>query len=204
MAVIPLAIEIMEATDATSFNLYDLTVWTAPYAFASGSITSLTLTLVYDGVTYTYVPAAANLKTEMGIGVTYVNLCGTAINSAFVVTPDHFYAGAVQLNPTYFPDGYYEITLSVVHTYAGYTTPVTDSSHQGFLAENYIMASKLPLTIDINNFDYEENRLQFLCIAMLRAATWAAELGRQTEFEEITTKVNDFLDARSINEIWST
>jgi len=201
MAVIPLTIEIVEAVEATSFNLYDLTVWTAPYAFDSTKITSLTLTLVYDSITYTYL--SADLKAEMGIGVTYVNLCGAAINSAFVVTPDHFYDGATQLNSTYFPDGYYEITLSVDHTYAGYDTPAVDTSHQGFLAENYIMASKLPLTIDINNFDYEENRLQFLCIAMLRAATWAAELGRQTEFEEITTKVNDFLDARSINEIWS-
>jgi hypothetical protein len=66
------------------------------------------------------------------------------------------------------------------------------------------MASKLPLLIDIDDFDYEENRLQFLCIAMLRTATWAAELGREAEFTTLTNKINAFLDARSINEIWST
>jgi hypothetical protein len=39
---------------------------------------------------------------------------------------------------------------------------------------------------------------------MLRSATWAAELGRESEFTTLTNKINDFLDARSINEIWST
>ena len=202
MALIPLTIEIVESTDATNFQLYDLTVW--PVVFDDTKITSVTITLVYNSITYTYIPAAASVKAEMGIVPGYINLCGAAINSSFTVTPDHFYSAGVQLNSTYFPDGYYEITVSFVHTYVGYTTPVSDSSHQGFLAENYMMASKLPLSIDINNFDYEENRLQFLCIAMLRSATWAAELGRQTEFQELTTKVNDFLDARGINEIWST
>ena len=56
----------------------------------------------------------------------------------------------------------------------------------------------------MDDFDYEENRLQFLCIAMLRSATWAAELGRETDFTTLTAKINEFLDARSINEIWST
>lgn len=193
-----LAIEIMEVEDATGFNLYDLTAW-AP-AFASANITSLTLTVEYDGDTYTYT-SVAGLKTDMGIDGTYINLCGPALNSYYKVTPDKLYNGATQLNPTYFPDGYYEITLTATCVLEGI---ISDYSNQGFLAESYMMASKLPLLIDIDDFDYEENRLQFLCIAMLRSATWAAQLGRKTEFETITEKINDFLDARSINEIWST
>ena len=193
------AIEVMEEVDASGFKLYDLGSYSAP-VFTSASVTAIKIEVEYDGVTYTYDKVDAALKTEMGMGVTYINLCGPALNSYFLVTPDHLLNGATPLNSTYFPDGYYEITLTM--TYDG--TIYSDYSHQGFLAENYMMASKLPLTIDMNDFDYEENRLQFLCIALLRAATWAAELGRQTEFEEITEKVGDFLDARGISEIWST
>jgi hypothetical protein len=193
-----LVIEIVENTDATGFKLYDLTPWAG--GFDHTLLTDIDIEIEYQGDTYTYVPTALDLKTEMGVGAGYINMCGNALNSYFTVTPDHFYNGTVQLNSTYFPDGYYEITVSI--TYDG--SADSDDSHQGFLAENYMMASKLPLLIDIDDFDYEENRLQFLTIAMLRAASWAAELGRQTEFEDLTDKVNDFLDARSINEIWST
>ena len=192
-----LVIEIVENTDATGFKLYDLTTWAG--GFNHVLLTAIAIEIEYQGDTYTYVPTALDLKTEMGVGAGYVNMCGNALNSYFTVTPDHFYDGTTQLNSTYFPDGYYEITVNI--TYNGAAD--SDDSHQGFLAENYMMASKLPLLIDIDDFDYEENRLQFLTIAMLRAASWAAELGRQTEFEDLTDKVNDFLDARSINEIWS-
>lgn len=196
-----MTIDIIESTDATNFKLYDLTAWGG--GFNHVLLTTITMELEYDGDTYTYYPVyggAANMKTEMGIAAGYINLCGNANTSYFTVTPDHFYDGTTQLNSTYFPDGYYEITVYITYN----AIDSSDYSHQGFLAETYMMASKLPLTIDIDNFDYEENRLQFLCIAMLRSATWAAELGRQTEFEELTDKINDFLDARSINEIWST
>jgi hypothetical protein len=193
-------IEVVEKEDATGFKLYDVTNWPA---FNSALVipASLILTVEYGGHTYTYVPAGGiSLYTAMGIGVTYVNLCGPALNSYFEVTPDHLYDGATQLNSAYFPDGYYEITLAVTYN----AIAESDYSYQGFLAESYLMASKLPLLIDMDDFDYEENRLQFLCIAMLRSATWAAELGRETDFTTLTAKINEFLDARSINEIWST
>jgi hypothetical protein len=193
-----LAIEVMENTDASGFKLYDLTAWAGLFNFAL--VTAVSLEVEYDGVTYTYT-TGPGLLTDLAMDATYVDLCGPALNSYFTVTPDKLLNGAVPLNTTYFPDGYYEITLYVTYTGEG---DLEDYSHQGFLAENYMMASKLPLQIDVDDFDYEENRLQFLCIAMLRAATWAAELGRQSEFEELTDKVDDFLDARSINEIWST
>jgi hypothetical protein len=190
-------IEVLELEDGTGFQLYDLTDWVAP--FDSTKVTSLTLTVEHGGITYTYGPT--DLRTDMSLGPTYVNLCGTALNSYFVVLPSKLLSGTTPLNTTYFPDGFYEITLYCTYTGLG---AIEDTSRQGFLAETYMMASQLPLQIDPDNFDYEENRLQFLCIAMLRSATWAANLGRQTEFETLTTKINDFLDARSINEIWST
>ena len=192
-----LTIEVIEQEDALGFKLYDLSAWPAP--FLHTDVTAVSLTVEHGGVTYTYT-SVAGLMTDLGMTVANVNLCGDALNSFFVVTPDKLYNGASQLNSTYFPDGFYEITLHVIHDVEGF---VEDTSRQGFLAENYLMASKLPLLIDPDNFDYEENRLQFLCIAMLRASTWAADLGRVAEFETLTAKINDFLDARSINEIWS-
>jgi hypothetical protein len=190
-------IEVIELEDATGFKLYDLTDWVHP--FDHDLVTSVILTVEYDSVIYTYT-SPAGLLTDLGMDATYNNLCGPALNSYFVVTPDHLMNGAVPLNTTYIPDGFYEITLTCTHN----AIVLSDLSRQGFLAEAYMMASKLPLQIDPDNFDYEENRLQFLCIAMLRSATWAADLGRVTEFETLVEKVNDFLDARSINEIWST
>lgn len=195
-----LVIEIIEEADATGFKLYDLTVYGGLFSHLLVNQLSLTLSVEYNGDTYTYTPTGASLYEDMGIDGTYINLCGDSLNSYFVVTPDKLQNGGVALNSTYFPDGYYEITLSVIYN----GVAESDISNQGFLAESYLMASKLPLLIDPDNFDYEENRLQFLTIAMLRTATWAAELGRETEFTTLTTKINDFLDARSINEIWST
>lgn len=196
-----MTIEIIELTDASGFKLYDLTAYAGGFShLAIDDHTSLVLTVEHSGVIYTYIPTGATLYDDIGIDGTFVNLCGSALNSYFTVTPDRLFNGSAVLDTTYFHDGYYEITLSV--TYNG--VAASDTSNQGFLAENYMMASKLPLLIDPDNFDYEENRLQFLCIAMLRSSTWAAELGRETEFITLTDKVNEFLDARGLNEIWSS
>lgn len=194
-----LVIEIMEKEDASAFKLYDLTAWAG--GFVHTNVTAVSLEVEYDGTTYTYT-SAAGLLTDLALSASHLNLCGTALNSYFEVTPDKLVSGAgATLHDDYFPDGYYEITLYVTYTGEG---DLEDYSRQGFLAELYLMASKLPLEIDMDDFDYEENRLQFLCIAMLRSATWAAELGRKTEFETLVEKTNDFLDARSINEVWSS
>ena len=195
-----LVIEIMEKEDASCFKLYDLTVYGGLFNYQLVNQLSLTLSVEHNGVIYTYVPRSSSLYNDMGIDATYINLCGSSLNSYFEVTPDRLQSGGAPLNTTYFPDGYYEITLSVIYN----GVAESDVSNQGFLAESYLMASKLPLLIDPDNFDYEENRLQFLTIAMLRSATWAAELGRESEFRTLTNKINSFLDARSINEIWST
>lgn len=188
-----LIIEIIEKEDATCFKLYDLTVWGGLFDYTK--LTSAVLSVEYLGDTYTY-----DILTDLGMDGTFITFAGDSLNSYFNVYPNKLLNGTVPLNSTYFPDGYYEITLNI--TYDG--TDDSDISNQGFLAETYLMASKLPLLIDPDNFDYEENRLQFLIIAMLRSATWAAELGREAEFTTLTSKINDFLDARGINEIWST
>ena len=188
-----LTIEIIEKEDASYFKLYDLTVWGG--LFDHTLLTSAVLSVEYLGDTYTY-----DILADLAMDASYITFAGDSLNSYFEVYPNKLLNGAVPLNTTYFPDGYYEITLNIVYNGAA----DSDISNQGFLAESYLMASKLPLLIDPDNFDYEENRLQFLTIAMLRSATWAAELGRESEFITLTNKINDFLDARSINEIWST
>ena len=192
-----LEIYIVEANNAESFKIYDRTVWTS---YDYSKVTAATLTVVYGGNTYTQdvldlLPGGPTLG-----GVTSVNLVGTSVNSYLEITPSKLLDGSTPLAEVYFPDGYYEITLSVTYTGIG---DMEDTSTQGFLSETYQMASQLPLQIDLNNFNYNENRLQFLCIALLQSCKWAGELGRETQFTSFTTKVNDFLDARSISKTWS-
>jgi hypothetical protein len=190
-----LTIYIQEEDDATAFKLYDQTDWTL---FAHGNVTVATMTLEYNSTTYTYT-TGTGLLVDLGMGATFTNLCGTNSNSYFSVTPAVFYNGSTQLNATYFPDGYYEITLNITYS----AVAKTDTSYQGFLSETYQMAAQLPLQIDMNDFDYEENRLQFLCIALLQSCKWAGELGRSTQFTKFTDKVNDLLSARNISGVWS-
>lgn len=194
-----LSIYVVESADAETFKLYDQSTW-APFTW--GNVTIVDLTVVYNSTTYTHrlyktAPTAVN---HIGLDATYVNLFGTSANSYYAVTPAELLtSGGVALNATYFPDGYYEITLDVTYS----AVIQTDTSTQGFLSESYLMASQLPLQIDLDNFDYEENRLQFLCIALLQSCKWAGDLGRQTQFELFSAKVNSFLDAKEISSVWS-
>ena len=191
-----LKLYILEADNAESFKLYDQSDWAA---FSDVNVTAASLTVEYNGTTYTYT-TGTGLLADLAMDGTYINLCGTSANSYFEVTPDLLLSGTTELNSTYFPDGYYEITLDITYS----AVDKSDTSTQGFLSETYLMAAQLPLQIDMNNFNYEENRLQFLCIALLQSCKWAGELGRETEFTTFTDKVNSFLDARSISSIWST
>jgi len=190
-----LKILIVESDNAESFKLYDQSDWAA---FSHLNVTAATMTVEYEGTTYTYT-TGTGLLVDLGMDGTYTNLCGVSVNSYFSVTPDILYSGATQLNSTYFPDGYYEITLNVTYS----AVDKTDTSTQGFLSESYLIASQLPIMLNLDDFDYEENRLQFLCIALMNSAKWAGELGRPTSFTTITDKINSFLDARDISAVWS-
>ena len=192
-----LDIYVVEADNAETFRIYDRTVWVG---YDNTLATSVVLNVLYDGDTYTVDITALVAGGSVLGGATSVNLMGTSVNSYYEVTPDELLNGAVPLDAEYFPDGYYEITLAV--TYDG--GALTDTSEQGFLSEIYQMASQLPLQMDLNNFNYEENRLQFMCIALLQSCKWAGELGRSSQFTTFSDKVNEFLDARDISRIWTT
>ena len=193
-----LAIEIVEADNAETFRIYDRTTdWGA---YDNSLATSVVVNVLYDGDIYTDdITALVGGGNVLG-GVGSINLMGSSINSYYEVAPSDLLDGATPLDTTYFPDAYYEIELAVTYN-AG---DLTDTSEQGFLSEIYQMASQLPLQIDMNNFNYEENRLQFLCIALLQSCKWAGELGRESQFTTFAEKADEFLDARDISRIWST
>jgi hypothetical protein len=187
-----LAIYIVESDDALSFKIYDQSDWSS---LIWSNVSIVDLTVVYNNTIYTHrlYKTAPDAINHIGLNGTYVNLFGTSLNSYYSVAPyDLLDTGENALNPTYFPDGYYEITLDVTYS----STLLTDSATQGFLSETYLLASQLPLQIDLNNFNYEENRLQFLCIALLQSCKWAGELGRESQFTIFTEKVNNFLAQR--------
>jgi hypothetical protein len=189
-----LAIFVVEADNAETFKLFDQSTW-APFTWTN--VTLVTLTVTYDSTAYTHIlyKTGVGAVNHIGLDVTYVNLFGTSANSYYSVTSTELLSsGGTALDANYFPDGYYEITLDV--TYSGLVQ--TDTTTQGFLSESYLAACQLPLSMSLDDFDFEENRLQFLCIALYSSAKWAGELGRETSLTTITTKINDFLDARDI------
>jgi len=197
MAIV-LQLYTLEADDATDFSIYDQTDWSPGFVWTD--VTYVNLKVVYDGDTYEYkLYDTADATDEISLGVTYTNLFGASVNSHFHVDPVNLLFGTTPLTSTYIPDGFYEITLEVTYDSVDYD----DTCEEGYLAELYQMASQLPLQIDIDNFDYEENRIQFLIMAMLPACKWAAELSRPTQFEKFTNKVNSLLDARYISSIWT-
>jgi hypothetical protein len=199
MAIV-LDIYTLEADDATDFRIYDQTDWTAP-AFDWTQISLIDLNVLYDGDTYTLrlYKTGVGAVNLIGLDATYTNLFGVSVNSHYHVDPTQLLYGTTPLTDEFIPDGFYEITISMTYTAVVYT----DTCEEGYLAETYQMASQLPLQIDIDNFNYEENRIQFLIIAMLPACKWAAELSRPTQFEKFTDKINSLLDARSISTIWT-
>jgi len=192
-----LAVYVVEADDAESFKLYDQSTWAG---FDWTKVSLVNLYVLYDGNTYSIkLYDTGDATNEIGLDGTYANLFGVSPNSYYAVTPDVLLDGITPLNDDYFPDAYYEITLEVTYN----AVPLTDTTTQGFLSESYLIASQLPLQINLNDFNYEENRLQFLCIALMNSAKWAGELGRENQFTTITDKLNDFLDAREISAEWS-
>jgi hypothetical protein len=94
-----LDIYIVEADDAETFKLYDRTVWAA---YDHDDILAATISVVYDGDTYTH-----NILVHLGGGptlggATSVNLCGTSVNSYYEVHPHDLLNGSTPLNTVYF------------------------------------------------------------------------------------------------------
>lgn len=196
MADNELNIYIAEADNAESFKLYDQSTWTA---FSNANVALVNLKILYNGNYYEDKLYDVNDATnEIGLDGTYTNLFGTSSNSFYSVLPNQLENGSTPLSTTHFPDAYYEITLEVTYS----AEDKTDTVSQGFLSETYLIASQLPFTIDLSNFNYNENRMQFLAIALLNSCKWAGELGRENQFKKFTEKVNSFLDARNISDLW--
>lgn len=192
-----LTIYVVEADNAESFKIYDQSDWAA---FSNANVTLVNISVTYNSVTYTdKLYDSGDATNKLGLDGTYANLFGVSSNSFYSVQPSQLEFGGASLSSTHFSDGYYEILLSV--TYSGVAK--TDSTMQGFLSESYLMACQLPLSINLDNFNYNENRVQFLCIALFNSAKWAGELGRETSLVRISEKINEVLDARDINSIWS-
>jgi len=190
---------VVEEDDGLSFRLYDETDWSG-YDFIY--LSSVVLTATYDGTDYSVtlydVSKSINL---LGITPSYVNLVGESPTAYFEITPDLLVNDdGDAIGTTYFNDGYYEFSLVVTYDDVEYTGVYS----AGFLAELTLMASQLPLQIDIYNFNYHENRIQFLLIALINSCKWAASLGKYTQFTQFVEKANALLSNRDIVPVWSS
>lgn len=196
-----LSIDVDEQSDGESFYLYDTSDWSAVTSFDDTLVTALTITATYDDVDYTYTLANnSEYDTATGANNSFVNLFGTAASSYFEITPDLLTDsdGNAISSTAYFSDGYYNINLAITYDGGDYDV----DNEQGFLAHATLRAALLPLVIDMDNYDFDKERLVFLTIALLNSAKNAAELGRTTQFDTVTGKINDFYEAEDISSIW--
>ncbi len=197
------ATTITEQADAQSFYLYDDTVWTPDGGFTSTDLTAFAISVDYGTSTYskTYtVGAGTSFDYDTTAASTYDNMFGIGRSAYWSVAPaDLLLNGSgAAIAATYFPDGYYDFTISITYD----TTAASKNVTKGFTAQADCKASQLPLLFDMNNYDYEERRLTFLIISLLNSATYAADLGRQLQFETIIGRINDFYDANDISNCW--
>jgi len=197
------AVTITEQADALSFYLYDDTDWTPDGGFTSTDVTAFAISVDYGSATYskTYtVGAGASFDYDTTAASAYDNMFGLGRNAYLSVAPaDLLLNGSgAALAATYFIDGYYDFTVSITYD----STATSDNVTKGFVASSECKASQLPLLFDMDNYDYEERRLTFLIVALLNSAQYAADLGRQLQFETIIGRINDFYSANDISNCW--
>jgi hypothetical protein len=196
-------VSIVEYSGATSFYLYDDTDWTPDGGFVSTNLSALSVSIDLNGSTYSKdytVGGGGSYDYDTTAAFSYDNLFGIGRNAYWKVYPSDLLLNGTgsALADTYFPDGYYSITIGL--TYDG--TSTVDNVAKGFVAHASCKASQLPLMFDMNNYDYEERRLTFLIATLLNSAEYAAELGRQVQFETIIGRINDFYSANDISNCW--
>jgi len=194
-----LTIVVEEYNDATKFKLFDRTDWNG--GFNNANITSVLITVTHNEIDYTLkvydIGDATNL---LGMDSTFNSLVGASLNSFYEVNaPTLLDPLGIPFAPNRFPDGFYEIRVDVVHTVEG---ALDDTTQEGFLAHAFCKATQLPLLIDFNNFDYQEVRMQTLLIALLQSAKRAAELGRESQFNNKIQTINRFYSARNLSDCW--
>jgi hypothetical protein len=191
-----------EQSDASTAFVFDDSDWSGVTAFDNTKLTYVNIIVHYDGDDYEHVLYDSGLAIDhLGLGASFICLFGTSRTSYYTLTPNELRNGSGDaLADTYFPDGFYEVTVEITYDGSDYE----DSFQDAFIAEMYQMASQLPLQIDIDNFDYQENRVQFLIISLLDSCRWAAQRNRPDQFELFAEKVNNLLDARGISGIWTT
>lgn len=197
------AVTITEQADAKSFYLYDDTDWTPDGGYTSTNLTAFGISVDLNGSTYskTYtVGAGGGNDYDTTAASSYDNMFGIGRNAYWSVAPSDLLLGGSgsPIDSTYFPDGYYDFTVSITYD----TTANSDTPKKGFTAQAAVKAAQLPLLFDMNNYDYEERRMTFLIVSLLDSASYAAELGRQTQFETVIGRINDFYDAKDLSNPW--
>lgn len=93
-----------------------------------------------------------------------------------------------------FPDDYYSFEL-VISTA---TNEYTYDNTQGFLAYMREACRRLPLPLDYDRLDYEENRIVFQLRILVEGAEADASAGMVTRFERKVAYVSEQLNLRGI------
>lgn len=169
---------IEESATADSFIIYDTSTDWASIVGGAVASAELTITSQLSGV----------VVLDMTEGTRWADFLsddGCEINIAEVFS-----------TLTGFPDDYYSFELVITTT-----SPATEYNYdntQGFLAYMREACRRLPLPLDYQQFDYEENRKIYQLNILMEGAEADGNIGNITRFQAKVAYISEQLNLRGI------
>lgn len=193
---------VQESQDAQQIRIWDESTWNGE----SGTVTLACVVISYytvDGVLVTFDP----YELIVGADTTKWDQYLDKQNGHTINLSDLLINGAAH-GMTRFPDGYYIVSINVTDgsygLYSGGSWPKYNNS-QAFLAKYRFMKRGMPAEIlewPITQLNREANYDIFAVGLYLEAAEYAADLGRQVQFQKFITVLQTIFDYYIIPEPW--
>lgn len=190
---------VQESQDAQQIRIWDESTWDGE----SGDVTAACIVISYydtDGVLHSFDPV------DLALGTTWLDYLDKQ-NGLTLDLEDLLIDGQAH-DMTRFPDGYYIVTLHVTDgSYGTYEAGGWPHYHntQAFLAKYRFMKRTMPAEIlewPITQEMREANYDIFAVGLYLEAAEYAADLGRQTQFQKFITVIETIFDYYIIPQPW--
>lgn len=193
---------IQESQDAQQIKMWDESTWGG----LSGSVSGACVVISYknvDGVIITFDP----YQLIVGADKTKFNQYLDKQNGHVIELTDLLINGLAH-GMAVLPDGYYTIALSVTDGSYGLFADggwLKLNNIQAFLAKYRFMKRTMPALLlewPITQTNREANYDVFAVGLYLEAAEFAADLGRQTQFDKFMTVLRTIFDYYQIPEPW--
>jgi len=193
---------VQESQDAQQVRMWDESDWNG----LSGTVSGAKVVIIYydvDGIIHTFDP----YDLIVGVDKTKFNEYLDK-QSGHVIQLSALLIGGVTHGLTRFPDGYFIVTLHVTDgTYGNFEEGGWPhyNNPQAFLAKYRFMKRLMPVNIlewPITQINREANYDVFAVGLYLEAAEYAADLGRQSQFQKFMNVLSNIFDYYIIPEPW--